>query len=371
MHFYISTDIYIEKNCVSSHKNEFGLAGKKAVIVTGRHSSKINGALKDVEEALCSENIPYIIFDEVEENPSIENVFKAAEKARNSECDFVIGVGGGSPLDCAKAVSLLLANPDEDESCLYNLKALGYFPVIAVPTTCGTGSEVTPFSVLTNHEIKTKKSIPHKVFPKVALIDGKYLSKAKKEVIINTAIDALAHLIESYLNIKSDKINRSYSEYGLKLWAQNKDALLHLQKENKNPDDKTFENLMTASTFAGFAITCTGTALPHGMSYDLTYNYGLAHGKACGLFLASYMNFCKKEFSDDVNTILSLLNCKNLDEFSEMIVILNGNFKIPRKEKDILVKRMFENKRKLSASPSQISYEELNQMYEKSLLIED
>ena len=367
MNFKVPENIYIEKNCVSNHKNEICAFGKKALIVTGCSSSRKNCSLDDIILVLNEGKIPFSVFDQVEENPSVETVFKASRVALESGCDFVIGIGGGSPLDCAKAAAILAANPDEAEDCLYNPKALGYLPVIAVPTTCGTGSEVTPYSVLTNHKIGTKKSLPHKVYPALALIDGKYLLNADRRIIINTALDALSHLVESHLNSKADKVSRGFSEYGLELWAENKDFLLN----GGAPDEKTCENLMLCSMYAGLAISVTGTSLPHGMSYDLTYKFNVPHGKACAFFLGAYLDFCARDFSGDIERILSLLKLKDIREFSEMILKLNGIFKISRQEKNVFLEKLTENKKKLSSSPCPVTTEELDLMYEKSLVIEE
>jgi len=307
MRFYIPTDVYVEKDCVKNHGKDFLACGKKALIVTGKHSAKVNGSLNEVLEILKTGNVPYSIFDEVEENPSVETVVRAAELGKAFDADFVIGIGGGSPIDAAKAIALLIANPTETEDVLYTQKKLEYLPLIAIPTTCGTGTEATPASVLTNRKGGFKKSIAHKIFPKLSLVDGKYLAFAKKELIVNTAVDALAHMVESYLNSQSNVYNRMFPEYGLKLWEMNKDALL-----SEIPiDEKFYENLMLASTFAGMSIAHTSTAVPHGMSYDLTYNFNVPHGKAVGYFLSAYMEVCARTVPSDVRRILDLLNLKD------------------------------------------------------------
>ncbi|MCR4579491.1 MAG: iron-containing alcohol dehydrogenase, partial [Treponema sp.] len=249
MNFYIPTNIYLEDNCVLAHKNDFACFGKRALIVTGAHSAKANGSLDDVIEALKANQIEYQIFSEVEENPSVETVAKAAKMGKDFQADFVIGIGGGSPMDASKAIALLIANPKENEEVLYQKKDLACLPVIAVPTTCGTGSEATAVSVLTNHQMGVKKSIPYKIFPALALVDGKYLAGAKKTLIVNTAVDALAHLIESFLNSKTNEFNKMFSEYGLSLWAKSKEALLSDRELSK----EEYQRLMLASTIAGLA----------------------------------------------------------------------------------------------------------------------
>ena len=364
MRFYVPSDIYVEKNCVLNHRQNIISMGQRAFIVTGRHSARRNGSLDDVVSVLTEAGIPYEIFDEVEENPSVETIVKAAQMGRDFHADYVIGIGGGSPLDASKAIALLIANPEEDGSCLYEARKLGHLPVVAVPTTCGTGSESTPVSVLTNHAKKIKKSIPYKIFPALALVDGKYLASARKSLIVNTAVDALAHMVESYLNSKSNLYNRLFPEYGIKLWAENKEALL-----SEEPlDEKQYELLMLVATIAGMAIAHTGTGLPHGMSYDLTYHYNVPHGPACGYFLGAYMEVCSRQCPEDVNRILELLGMKDLDEFSAYITNLIGTYEIDKEAKETFIAAMEHNEGKLSAAPCPVTPEDVRYIYDKSLI---
>ena len=106
-------DVFEEQNCVMNHRKIFSKFGKKAFIITGRFSAEKNGSLGDVKSALNEQGISWVHFNEIEENPSVETVVKAAEIGKREKVDFVIGIGGGSPLDAAKAIALLIANPTE------------------------------------------------------------------------------------------------------------------------------------------------------------------------------------------------------------------------------------------------------------------
>ena len=285
MRFYVPTDIYVEKDCVKNHAKELLAVGKRALIVTGHSSAKANGSLNDVTEVLNAGGVAYQIFDEVEENPSTDTVGKGAQIARESNADFIIGIGGGSAIDAAKAMAILLVNPSVNADELHKAPShpLNHAPVVAVPTTCGTGSEATPVAIITNHKINLKKSIPHRIFPVLALVDGKYLASAKKQLIVNTAVDALAHMVESILNVHSNMLNRMCPEYGLKLWGECKEALLASENDatkndsgNAAPargnaaaqkatqdaapiDASLYEKLMYTSTIAGMSIAMTST----------------------------------------------------------------------------------------------------------------
>ena len=368
MRFYVPTDIYVEKDCVKNHAQNLLAVGKRAFIMTGRTSAKKNGSLNDVTAVLDAGHVPYQVFDQVEENPSTDTVGNAAQQAREFGADYIIGIGGGSAIDAAKAAALLLANPNVLADNLHKApeKPLNHVPVVAVPTTCGTGSEATPVAIITNHKIHLKKSIPHRIFPALALVDGKYLASAKKTLIINTAVDALSHMVESILNIYSNAFNRMCPEYGLKLWGELKDVLL----SDAPIDESLYEKLMLTSTIAGMSIAHTSTTVPHGMSYDLTLNQGTPHGPAVGYFLAGYVDVCEKKVPEDVKRILTLLGLKSTADFSEMLDNLIGKCKVSREMRDQFAAAMKVNRSKLDLVPGGMTPEEVDSIYDKSLTLE-
>ena len=209
MRFNLPVLVYQEKNCVHNHADEIAQMGKNALIVTGRNSSKKNGSLDDVINALKSKNIKYTVYDGVEENPSVETVMEARKIGVKAGCDFIIGIGGGSPMDAAKAIGVMIYYKNENKDFLYkSVSNSQSLPVIEVPTTCGTGSEVTTVAVLTVHNEKTKKSMSHRIFPRMALVDEKYIKNAPLKVICDTAIDALAHILKAVLTIMQPNIVR-------------------------------------------------------------------------------------------------------------------------------------------------------------------
>ena len=367
MRFFVPTDVYVEKNCVKNHAQNLIAVGKRALVMTGHRSAAANGSLIDVTEVLKAGEVPFQIFNEVEENPSTDTVGKALQIGRKFNADYVIGIGGGSAIDAAKAVALLLRNPNlhADELHKAPQTPLDHVPVVAVPTTCGTGSEVTPVAIITNRKINLKKSIPHVIFPTLALVDGKYLASAKKTLIVNTAVDALAHMVESILNVKSNMLNRMCPEYGLKLWGDCKHALL----SDSDIDESLYEKLMVTSTIAGMSIAQTSTAVPHGMSYDLTLNAGVPHGPAVGYFLAAYVEVCAKFVPQDVEKILTLLGLLSIEEFREMLHKLIGTCIVTREMRDKFAAAMKVNRSKLDLVPGKITPADIDYIYEKSLVV--
>lgn len=331
MQIYMPTNVYSEKNCVRNHKKELAALGTKAMLVTGRHSSRVNGSLEDAMRALEEEGTAYVVFDRIEENPSIETVMQAREIGIRENVDFVVGIGGGSPMDAAKAIALMIANPKADESVLYEKQELGVLPVAEIPTTAGTGSEVTPYAILTIHARRTKKSISYRIYPELALIDSDYLKTESLDTLIDTAVDALAHLLESYLNTNADSYNRMYSEKGLRLFAEIKEELLQCRRIDKEPgqtlSDEVFDKLMQIAATAGMAITHTGTSLPHGLSYSVTYEMGVPHGKAVGIFLPGFLEFYQAK--EDVQAALAMMDFPCVEEFTVYLDELLGKVAIP------------------------------------------
>lgn len=214
MKFYMPVPYYLERNCIQNHKEDFYSCGKKPLIVTGKHSSKINGSLQDVISILDD----YVLFDQIDENPSVDICEKGAKEGIEQKVDYVIGLGGGSSMDAAKAIALLIKNPEENKDCFYQKKDLSHLDVICIPTTCGTGSEVTSKAVLSIPSQYYKSSISYDIWPKYAFVDGKYLQSASSSLIIQTAIDALCHLVESHLNAKANAASQMMSAKGLSMF---------------------------------------------------------------------------------------------------------------------------------------------------------
>ncbi len=362
MHFHMPVKTYQEQNCVLNHKEELAGLGQKALIVTGKHSSRLNGALDDVTEALNSQTRAYVIFDRIEENPSIETVMEARDYGLRAGADYVIGIGGGSPLDAAKAIALMMKNYDREADLLYSRESVQALKVAAVPTTCGTGSEVTPYSILTIHRKRTKASLPHKIFPEIALIDGKYLALAKQEMIANTAVDALGHFIESYCNSHASDYNKMLCSYGMEVWARSKDVILGRRQATQ----KDYDNLMCASAMAGMAITHTGTSLPHGMSYKITYEMGIPHGKAVGVFLASYLDGAKEEDKKLVLQKLGMSSCEELHQFITKVV---GVVRLQENFVQEGVAEMMANAGKLANCPYPVDTIYMENLYRQSCQI--
>jgi len=239
----------------------------------------------------------------------------------------------------------------KNQSCSWELMFDGkakpeHLPVVAVPTTCGTGSEVTAVAVLTRHDIRTKVPMVHKLFPVVALCDCKYLNAAPKEIICRTAVDALGHMVESYINSRATPFSRMCADAGFALWKKCKDYLIG----SISLDKVIATDLLEASTFAGMAIAQTGTSIPHGLSYTLTYEGGIPHGTGVGLFQCGYLRHADEQERKHVLDAIGFDNSKDLGDFISKICPVNVSKELLNKAVDNLLK----NPSKLASCPYKV-----------------
>lgn len=290
--FYVPVHVYCGEGAVRAHAKDLKALGKKAFVVTGAHSAVKCGVYSDICAALNEAGMSHVWFHEVEQNPSVSTVMRARDTALEEKCDCVIGAGGGSPLDAAKAVALMMRHKDEGPGFLYASGSdNSAVPIALVPTTCGTGSEVTGVSILTVPEQEKKGSIPHKIFADLALVDGTYLMGASGRILLNTSLDALAHLFESYMSSAASKLSRMIADEGMKVWGENLQFLSELAVSEKRPELTAgrADSLMLASMLGGMAIAQTGTSLPHALSYYVTVKLGVEHGRAVNYFMPGYL----------------------------------------------------------------------------------
>jgi alcohol dehydrogenase class IV len=324
--FQIPTKVFFGEGCLREQVTLFSEVGKKAMIVCGKNSSKLNGSLADVIYVLESNQMGYYLFDEVKSNPLVDDMLYAAGIARRESIDCVIGIGGGSPLDAAKAIALLINN-DLNEEGLYDANSFkSAVPIIAIPTTAGTGSEVTNNAVLTTNKLKTKQSVAHvSMFPKYSFLDPIYTETLPVEHTIHTAIDAFSHAMEGYLAVRTTVMSQVFALEAMKIVGDCIPALKSM-KAGSPLDRSIREKLLHASMLAGMTIAHTGTTALHAMGYSLTYFKGIDHGRANALLMSSYLEFIAKAYFEKVNTVLELFGAKDLQEFSLNMHVLLGEF---------------------------------------------
>lgn len=360
--YFMPTKVFFGKDCIVKNKEVFSDFGLKALILTGKNSAKKNGSLAHITSALSDRKIEYVIFDEVEENPSVETVLKVAEIGKKEKIHFVIGIGGGSPMDCAKAVACLVKNPQRGREILTADEQVSYIPVIEVPTTAGTGSETTPYSIVTDHEKRTKYSISQKIFAQVCFLDASYMNTLSAKVTNNTAIDALSHLIEGYMAKKANFFSDKLAEIGMDIF---KKCIPALKKREYSLEIR--EQLMLASTIAGIVIAQAGTSLPHAMGYYLTYEKNIPHGRANGLLTKAYLELFPEKTK--VNCILEHLGLQSLEQLAEFLKeVLDTEETFTEEDIYYYTKQVSKNKVKLSSYPYDLTEQDISFIYKNSVL---
>lgn len=243
------------------------------------------------------------LFDQVEENPSLDTVMEGAAILKDSGCDFLIGIGGGSPIDAAKAISIAAANHLKRDELFQADKFRSSLPLAAISTTSGTGTEVTQYSVLTDPKTGIKAGFGHDLaFPALAICDPSYTISLNASVTLNTAIDALSHLLEGIYSNKRQPLI-----YPL-IYSGAKAILEHLKPVLNNPSDlQGRTELMRASLYGGITIAQTSTTLQHSLGYPLTTNFGLPHGLSNAVVMRQVLELYYPSLKGDLDTLFAAI----------------------------------------------------------------
>ncbi|TYQ16843.1 UNVERIFIED_CONTAM: alcohol dehydrogenase class IV [Acetivibrio alkalicellulosi] len=313
--FKIGTKVYFGKNAVLDNREIFKTYGNKALIVTGSKSGKMSGALKHVTNIFEEFGIQFDIFDRVENNPTLNNVKEGSEAAIKLNADFIVGIGGGSPLDASKAIAVLAQNEIEPINLFENTFSNKPLPIIAIPTTAGTGSEVTPYSILTRDDIRTKMSFGNEdTFPVIAFADPSYTESMNLETTVDTALDAFSHAMEGYLSKRSTPVSDILAIEAIRIFGNCINSLI-----SRNISYDIREKLLYVSMLGGMVISHTGTTIIHGLGYSLTYFKKIPHGRANALIMEEYLKYNYEVAEEKINNILSAISISSIIEFGEII----------------------------------------------------
>jgi alcohol dehydrogenase len=309
------------------------LKGKRIFLVTGKNLAKKYGVLDKLSDYM--KGLTLVVFAEVEENPSIETVDKGAAKCKETMCDMVIGLGGGSAMDAGKAIAMLQRNPGSireylDQERVCQTKGL---PIIAIPTTSGTGSEVTPFTVITHRAKKAKPAIaPPENFPDVALVDPELTMTMPFEVAASTGLDALCQAVEGFWSTQGNPLTRSLAFQAIKL------AMENLESACLRKDKESVVNMALASHLTGIEMSNIGNTSIHPLSYPITLDYNVPHGFACAIFLPPVIRFNSKAIENRFRDLLRILNLTSIEAFADKVDSFMERLKAPRRLGEVGVK---------------------------------
>ena len=348
MEYYLPTKIILGRMEDEIKKEVDLFAPVKILLITGGQAMRKAGVIDKLQKLLESYEIS--LFEEVTSNPGPE----LAEKAKK-ETDLIIGLGGGSVLDIAKVVATEMKKP-----------------CIGIPTTAGTGSEVTPFAALYDMEKKKKLSLAVN-FPDVAIVDFRLTLTLSPELVASTGMDALSQAIEAYWSIYSSPLSDVHAKRAIELVMGN-------LKKSFEGEEKAKEAMSLAALEAGRAFSQTKTTACHSVSYPLTIHYGIPHGLACGLTLPHFLVYnyqvsesdCSDKRGPDlvkkrIEEIASFLGAKDVEAGKEIIISLMKSIGLPTQidfDIETVIKDAFAPER-VGNNPRLVTEENLRRILER------
>lgn len=343
------------------------LGGSRGILITSPSFAKRGMADKIKAD---SEGLIVAVYSQVSPNPDVKECEACISMIRENDCDFVVALGGGSVMDCAKAASVICTADKPITAFVDDMSLLPetHLPVIAVPTTSGTGSEVTSVSVLSDHEKGTKKPIfCNAMYPKVAIVDPELTYSVPPYITACTGMDVLCHSIEAYWSKHHQPICDSLAIHALRTVLEN---LRTACAEPENPIAR--EKMAEASVVAGLAFGIPKTTSSHACSYPLTNRLGIAHGEACGLTIDTFLEINGKHDDGRLAFLAKQLGFETIDALAEEIRSLKEDIGMRADLKDLeLSDEMFEILVKESQHPNllnnpvEITEEMLREMYTK------
>lgn len=285
-HFVIPNHTVVGTNVLGEAAPLLKKMGNKAFIVTGRHVA-VSDMMKQLTALLDENGIGCVIFDGITGEPTDTMIEKGVEMLKSSGCDFIIGIGGGSPLDSAKAIAAMAVN--EGSIADYNGKEITgeILPLAAIPTTAGTGSEATKFTVITDSEKGIKMLLKGDVLvPKLAIVDSSFTVGAPKSVTSATGLDALTHAVEAYTSRKAFSMTDTLAVSAVKR------IIKYLPIAYKEPDNSLArEQMSIAALEAGICINNSSVTIVHGMSRPIGALFHVPHGMSNAMLLKECLSF--------------------------------------------------------------------------------
>ncbi|MEG2338345.1 MAG: iron-containing alcohol dehydrogenase [Clostridium sp.] len=333
--FTLPRDIYFGKGSLEVLKT---IKGKKAMIVVGGSSMQKFGFLDKVCDYLKEASIEVKLFEGVEPDPSVETVLKGAAAMREFEPDIILSIGGGSPIDAAKAMWVFYEHPElkfddiKDPFTIPELRNKAKF--IAIPSTSGTATEVTAFSVITDYENKVKYPLAdYNITPDMAIVDSTLAETMPKTLTAHTGMDALTHAIEAY-------VAGLHSPFSDPLAMQAIEMINAELIKSYEGDVDARENMHYAQCLAGMAFTNALLGITHSMAHKTGAVFHIPHGCANAIYLPYVIDFNKKACMDRYAAISRRLGLAGssdeelVDSLTTLIKDLNKKLEIPQTLKD-------------------------------------
>ena len=291
---------------------------KKVLVVTDESLYKA-GVSSKITDLLEANSINYVLYHDVKPNPPIENVLAGVKMCRNEKCDLIVAVGGGSSIDTAKGISIIMTNPDREDvvslNGASNTKNKG-LPIIALPTTAGTAAEVTINYVITDPEREIKMvCVDEHDIPIIAIVDTELMASMPKSVASSTGMDALTHAIEGYITKSRNIMSQMFSMKAIQLIYDN------LAKAVNEKDQDAINKVGLGQYIAGMAFSNVGLGIVHSMAHQLGAVYDTPHGLANAILLPTVMEFNGEVSYEEFRKILTEAMHIDATEFTKEEVI--------------------------------------------------
>ncbi len=292
--------IYFEEDSIRYLRNMQHM--KRVFIIADTGMVKLGFVDRVVEQLKARPNkVEYAIFADVEPDPSTNTVFKGVEKIKDFNPDTVIAIGGGSVMDAAKVIWLFNEHPDTDffgakqkyldiRKRVYKIEGMSHTQLVCIPTTSGTGSEVTPFAVITDSETGTKYPLAdYALTPTVAIIDPKFVYNIPKGLVGDTGLDVLSHAIESYVSVMASDYTKGLSLQAIKLVFE------YLPRSYKTGDPDAREKMHNAATIAGMAFANALLGINHSIAHKLGSVWHFPHGRCIAIAMPHVIRYNAQE----------------------------------------------------------------------------
>ena len=309
--FCLPRDIYHGKGCLEELKN---LKGKKAILVVGGGSMKRQGFLDKAVNYLKEGGMEVQLFEGVEPDPSVETVMKGAEAMRAFEPDWIVAMGGGSPIDAAKAMWAFYEYPEisfEDLITPFSFPELRQkAKFAAIPTTSGTATEVTAFSVITNYQTGVKYPLADfNITPDVAIVDPDLVAGLPVKQVAYTGMDALTHAIEGYTTKAAWEMTDMFHIKAIEIIGKSLRSAVANEKEGR-------EGMALGQYIAGMGFSNVGLGIAHSMAHTLGAVYDTPHGVACAMMLPIVMEYNADCTGEKYREIARAMGVKGVDDMS-------------------------------------------------------
>ena len=312
--FMLNETSYHGKGAILNIVPEIKSRGFQRVLVCTDESLVKFGVSKKVTDLLDEAKINYQLFTEIKPNPTIENVLAGVKAAKEFKADSIVAIGGGSSMDTAKAVGIIITNPEfEDVRSLEGVAPTKHpcLPIIAVATTAGTAAEVTINYVITDVQKKRKFVCvdPHDM-PVIAVVDPDMMASMPKSLKAFTGMDALTHAIEGYTTRAAWELSDMFHIKAIELIAKN-------LRGSVAGEEKGGENMALAQYVAGMGFSNVGLGVDHAMAHTLSAYYDVPHGKACAMLLPISMEFNRDYTGEKYREIARVFGVKGVDNMSQ------------------------------------------------------